>query len=519
MNLRALLTPVFIAVAASIAAFAMLVFFAAGEQDDQSLNFENAVLHEQKIGFSNNLVVLAIDNTWWDTAVEKIMLSEDLDWITSTIGESINDIEYLDGTIFVRPDLSLIYGFHSTQSKGAELAPQALLASPIKGVLNKLDITDDDKQASAYGLLEIEGRLIAYGASLVRPIDETMLPAPKTTRRPILIFYSVISPDEISAIGKKNAIQNLRFSIEKPAASGIMPLYGPENRVIGWLGWTSQAPGTEMAKKMVPPAVLLLVLVVLAMIRFVNRATLLVDGLEQASKSKSAFLASMSHEVRTPLNSILGFSELMSLELFGKIEGKKNKEYLELIKGSGNHLLTIINDILDISKLEAGKFDIYAEEIRPGPIVAECVHMMEPSAQDREITVTSYCEGTVIFSDERILRQILINILSNAIKFTQKGGAVHISGKRKLDFFRIRVTDNGIGMSEADIETALSIFGQTHSEHAKKYTKGQSGTGLGLPLVKRFVTLLDGTMDISSTPNKGTSVTLNFPLKTTAKNL
>jgi signal transduction histidine kinase len=270
-----------------------------------------------------------------------------------------------------------------------------------------------------------------------------------------------------------------------------------------------------MALDMVLPAIILLGIVVAAMAYFIRRASALVRELERANRSKSSFLASMSHEVRTPLNAILGFSELMSLELYGKVEGEKNKEYLRLIQDSGGHLLAIINDILDISKLEAGKFNIYAEKIQPCQIVDTCVRTIEASAKDRSITITQHCHGGTIFSDERVMRQILINILSNAIKFTNPGGAVHIIGEQLKGQYQILISDNGVGMSAEEIDVAFSTFGQVANELTKKHR----GTGLGLPLVKRFITLLDGSVGISSNPGKGTSVTLSFPLKTTAKNL
>jgi len=508
LNLRALLAPVFIAIVTSIVAFAMLVIFTANEQDTLSVSSQRTVLRQHLTGVGRNLEVLAVDNAWWDTAVEKIVVNVDLQWIEDTLGDTVEDIDYLDGVLIVRQDQSIIYSFQAPQKSGPMFPVDALLASPLGHALQQLSITQYLQNSSGSGTLEVDGHLISYGVGLVHTDDEAKFADHSNHTFPALIFYSLLTPEEVLKMGNGLSIENLRFTGEEPTVPGSLQITDARGEPFGWMVWHSRTPGTEMVKKMLLPAVLLLILIAATMTHFVKRATLLFKGLEQASQSKTAFIASMSHEVRTPLNSILGFSEMMALEIFGKIEGAKNKEYLKLIQHSGKHLLTIINDILDISKLEAGKFNIYAEEILPRKIIEESVRMVDPGAHDRGVSLTHHCGNDKIFCDERIMRQILINILSNAVKYTDKDGAVHISGELKDAVFQVRVTDNGIGMSQTEIETALATFGQVHNDLAKHH----SGTGLGLPLVTRFMQLLGGTMHISSNPGKGTSVTLNFPV-------
>ena len=491
----------------------MLVVFAASEQDSLSLSSQRTVLRQYLANFSKNLEVLTVDNSWWNIAVEKIAINEDQGWIDHTIGETVEDIGYLNGAFIVRQDQSILYAAQAPKSGGPEISPQALLATSVGNIIRRLTVTPDNLTSSANGLIKIDDTLIAYGVGLIREDHEKILAQDGAHTHPALIFFSVLSPEEIIDIGSGLSLEELAFTGNEPTVAGALQVKDGRKAPIGWMIWVPRTPGTEMVKNMALPAVLLLILIAATMTRFVKRATLLFKGLEQASSSKTSFIASMSHEVRTPLNSILGFSEMMALELFGKIEGAKNKEYLQLIQQSGKHLLTIINDILDISKLEAGKFNVYAEEVRPQSVIKECVNMVDPSACDRNISLTQRCNADKIFSDERIIRQILINILSNAIKYTDQGGAVHISGELKADHYQIRVTDNGIGMSKAEIATALATFGQVHNDLAKHH----SGTGLGLPLVTRFMQLLGGTMQISSNPGKGTSVTLNFPINTTAQ--
>lgn len=515
MNFRSLVTPVFTAVAASVAAFVLLVIFAASEQDQLSLEIEQKVVQQKISVYAQNLRSFADDNAWWDTAVKKVMLSEDMAWMDNTLGSTVRNIESVDGIFVLRPDQSMIYATH-VATGGARANLEVLLAAGLSDVISGLDITASEDAHAAAGLLKgADGQIVAYGASLLRANDNITFSPPLAVTRPVIIFYALLSDRDIEQIGFANAIDHLHYASRKPDHPAHMALESFNGDSIGWLTWEPRDPGTEMALDMVVPAVILLAFVVFAMIRFTRQATRLVGGLEQANKSKSSFLASMSHEVRTPLNSILGFTELMSMELFGKVEGKKNKEYLGLIKNSGEHLLAIINDILDISKLEAGKFDVYAEKIAPAVIVQECAKMVEINALDRGVELTYECEPVTLHSDERIMRQILLNILSNAVKFTKKGGSVHVSGQCGQNHYQIDVADNGIGMSAEGIEIALSTFGQVQNEYAKSH----GGTGLGLPLVKRFMTLLDGDIGIASNPGKGTTVTLIFPYRTQAKKL
>jgi two-component system cell cycle sensor histidine kinase PleC len=512
LNFRALVAPVFVAVVVSVTAFVLLVIFAARVQDEQALESEKTILQQEASAYLQRLQTLTEDNAWWDVTAEKIILVEDLPWIEKSLGATTTDLGFIDGTMVLRPDFGVIYSFHETRSNQPIMTDEIMLRSELGSALAEMNI---DTKDSISGLFLVKGKLVALAATLVQSNDDALFEPALPAQRPVLIFYSTLTDYEIELIGLANTLHGLKFSPENAAGDNTLLITGINGDRVGWLTWQTKAPGTDMALDMVWPAIFLLALVVFAMVRFVRQAIGTVEALNQANKSKSAFLASMSHEVRTPLNSVLGFAELMSLELFGKIEGDKNKEYLQLIKDSGGHLLTIINDILDISKLEAGKFDVYAEEVKPDVIVQDCVKMVEPNATERGITLTHHTEKASLHSDERIIRQILINILSNAIKFTPKGGAVHVLTERGKEYYQILVTDNGCGMSEKEIEIALTTFGQVKNTHTKQH----SGTGLGLPLVARFITLLDGKIHITSNPSKGTSVTLYFPYKTNAKNL
>ena len=228
-----------------------------------------------------------------------------------------------------------------------------------------------------------------------------------------------------------------------------------------------------------------------------------------ASKAKSDFLANMSHELRTPLNAIIGFSEMLMTEYFGKINDKQ-KERLKDIHGCGNHLLSLINDILEFSKGQAGKLEIRPEEVSINRVVNEVVRMFDERAKSDGINITVNAPKTLpyIFADKRKIKQILINLVSNAVKFSEKGDVISVMAKvNDNEEFVLSVKDSGIGMREEDIPKALSAFGQVHKDRAI------AGTGLGLPLCKLFAELHNGSLDIRSKLGAGTEVTVTLPRK------
>jgi signal transduction histidine kinase len=213
----------------------------------------------------------------------------------------------------------------------------------------------------------------------------------------------------------------------------------------------------------------------------------------------------MSHELRTPLNAVIGFSEVIKNEVFGPVE-LRYREYASDIFNSGTLLLELINEILDLSKLEAGKLELHEQNIDLAASIEDCLNLVKTKAEESNIRLTSSFDSaiSVIRADDRRLRQILINLLSNAVKFTPEGGRVFVSTSKRDGCLAITVSDTGIGIATADIPKALRTFGQVDSKISRKH----DGTGLGLPLAKHLVELHGGTLIIESEVNVGTSVTI-----------
>jgi signal transduction histidine kinase len=231
---------------------------------------------------------------------------------------------------------------------------------------------------------------------------------------------------------------------------------------------------------------------------------------EIANRSKSEFLANMSHELRTPLNAIIGFSDILRSEKFGGIGNSKYLEYVRDIHTSGVHLLDLINDVLDMSKIEAGKLELFEEEVAIPELVASCLAMVAERARERHIRVATdfASQATRVWADLRGVKQIVLNILSNAVKFSHDGGTVTVSsGLDAGGGVFISISDHGIGMTTDQIERARQPFGQAHAATTRTY----GGTGLGLPITQRLVELHDGELRIDSVPGEGTSVAIVFP--------
>ena len=237
-----------------------------------------------------------------------------------------------------------------------------------------------------------------------------------------------------------------------------------------------------------------------------------------ANRAKTEFLANMSHELRTPLNSILGFSEILMIETFGPLGSEKYKEYAADINSSGTHLLDLIGEILDLSKLETGKLKLIESDIDVTEIVNACVRMVEGRADEEMASISARFENELpmLRADERRFKQILLNLIGNAVKFTPPEGSVKVSTRvSQRGKFTIEVADNGIGIAPQDLLKVLEPFGQA----GDILSRNHEGSGLGLYLAKSFTELHGGSLDIESDLGKGTTVTLRFPPERTIRPL
>jgi PAS domain S-box-containing protein len=230
---------------------------------------------------------------------------------------------------------------------------------------------------------------------------------------------------------------------------------------------------------------------------------------EAASRAKASFLATMSHELRTPLNAIIGFSELMHQAIHGPLGSAKYEEYVGNVRDSGRFLLSIINDILDLSKIEAGQMVFRGEAVDLSEVLQSCCRMVGPRARQDNIAIEIETEEALcsVHADRRLLIQIVTNLLSNAVKFSRADGRVRLAASARNRWVELRIIDQGAGMTEEEVAIALRPFEQVDREHARKH----EGTGLGLPIAKALVDLHRGELAIDSRPGAGTTVTIRLP--------
>ncbi len=234
------------------------------------------------------------------------------------------------------------------------------------------------------------------------------------------------------------------------------------------------------------------------------------DAAEFANRSKTTFLANMSHELRTPLNAIIGFSEVIQSQLMGPLGSPKYLEYAGDIHKSGEHLLDLINDLLDMAKIDAGKMELRESLFGVSEVVADCMKLLNGRARSGDIRTAVELPNDCpeLRADKRVVKQVLLNFLSNAIKFTPPGGLVTIRGRFGADgSFELSVADDGIGMNAAEVEVAFAPFGQIDSETSRKHV----GTGLGLPVSQSLMQMHGGNVMITSASGRGTTITAVFP--------
>lgn len=231
----------------------------------------------------------------------------------------------------------------------------------------------------------------------------------------------------------------------------------------------------------------------------------------RASRAKTDFLANMSHELRTPLNAIIGFTEVMNAEVFGRLGPPEYKDYLGIIHSSSRQLLDVINDLLDLGKIEKGQFILREEPFDLDSLANECLALCYTEARSKGIKLNGTTESSVeLFADIRMIRQVVLNLLSNAVKSTDRRDTIHLSAIRLPSGEAvITIHDTGTGMSEAEIELVTAPFDRGHS----MLTRSHEGAVLGLALVKTFVELHQGAMTINSEVGKGTKVCITFPAR------
>lgn len=516
-DLKSILLPVIIMAFICLSGFTYVIVSTSAKSDETSLMAEKLLIRSSVEGIANNLAALTESSSWWTAAYENVVENFDPEWIEDNIDAgqesgflSNNNLDILGELIF-DVDNKLIYSFEHFEFNNAD----NLLVSGLGDLFETLTVDDNITPNTLAAVQVVDNRIFILGISLIQQstVTETSNIKIPEERRPILLFISELDEDSLSSIGQNIAINNLHLdTVVEDYEASISVDQNIIDNVLGdtesiYLVWTPQAPGSKMVDSILIPGIILFTLLIVSWLFFYRNASKIVGNLNAANKTKSDFLANMSHEIRTPLNAIIGFTEILHLELFGKIGSAKNKEYVSLVEKSSKHLLSLINDILDLSKVEAGHMIVETEEFETRKEINHCVGTLNSLAEKKGLSIVAQLESLVLISDLKLFHQMILNLLSNAIKITPKSGKIMLKNKTISNYVVVEITDTGVGMDDNEIAIALSQFGQVQSIYSRDHT----GTGLGLPLVAKFIESVGGYMKISSKKEIGTTVQLFFP--------
>lgn len=361
----------------------------------------------------------------------------------------------------------------------------------------------------------------------------------------VLILAKEIDANLLARLESDYLLRGLRYSgAEHVPGTAKLALKGLDNRPLATLEWRTNQPGELVKMRLIVPLTIAFAISVTLTWLIIRRAQSGAQAIDEtadqlaianrqlsesasrerearhqaeaAANAKSEFLAVVSHELRTPLNAIIGFSEIIRDEVLGKLGDHRYREYAIDIYTSGVHLLSLLNDILDLSKAEAGKLELREETVDVTDVIERALRMVSPQAQAAELDIVTEIEDALpyLWADERKIRQILINLMSNSLKFTPPGGRIGVGGAMDDDRLRIWVQDSGIGIAPEHVDKALQPFGQVDSALSRQH----DGTGLGLPLVKRLVELHGAEFVLTSALGEGTKISMVFAAERVVKN-
>lgn len=540
-----------IAVLMSLAVSVWLTMSAARTLNHEMIEHEIGLAQSAVAAERAKLERLQLDFAWWDEGILHLVLEPDGVWADSIIGSWMTEVHDVVFSAVVSADDRVLLAFRNgklldTLQHPVFLQPYAeLIAEARADARRKAMAGGKPGPGLASTLIALEeGRLTVVSAATFA--RDYMSDAPfELEGQPVLIIARLLTPSHIAELGRTLLLHDLHLG--NATSEPGFDLTDADGSVIGRLAWTPKLHGDEFIAHSAPAIIVQtltlagLVIMVVYNRRVIARHTQALTGkamelleankrlsreieeriqlendlrqaketAEFANRTKSEFLANMSHELRTPLNAIIGFSELLREKETFRLTPEQQASYVKDIHDSGSHLLGIINEILDLSRIDAGAVELDESTITVPTLVDDALRLMRPRILGAGVHVHVAIPESMPYlkADERLLKQILLNLLSNAVKFTPRGGCVRVTGQWSGEGITLRVADNGIGIPRDKLSRVLEPFGQVESGYSKRF----SGTGLGLPISKRIAELHGGSLVIDSTPGEGTTVTVHLP--------
>ncbi|MBO6669289.1 ATP-binding protein [Parvibaculum sp.] len=524
--------------------FSILGLFIAGSMElDRFARDQSRTLAQTAVAKSlADVAFVTRDYGFWDAAVENLIRRPDSSWADSNVGTYAWEELGMSRTLVLDSDNTPLYTM-----KDGETSSQEVLFSVGPSLIR---LAERARQTSwlnpeaRTSFILLNKRVYLVAASVLTPEE----PSPAeigSFKRGVLIFMRVLDDEHLEEISTSYLLENLTlFSSVSEDDFDFLPLEDDLGRAVGYLGWIKPRPGSAFLKHTAPwVAAILLVLAgfaVMALKRAYAQAATVerlnkdlvlrsrqledsqvelleaLDKAEQANRAKADFLAVMSHELRTPLNAVIGFSDLIRNQAFGPVGHQKYIEYGNDIFTSGQHLLSLISDILDITRANAGMLSLDCRPVALGSVIEKCLKLITPQAVRHRISidVTEMNGPLTVLGDEVRLSQMLINLLSNAMKSSAEASRIRVKATvTPKGQIALRVIDRGRGIPKADLAKVTEPFRQagTYRDGFDPYASEKAGTGLGLAIVKRLAEAHGGTLHIASKVGLGTVVEIRLP--------
>ena len=501
----------------SLVTISGLVVFVTHNQNTKAIETSIHLAKAVVAANQRDLGIKSVDNGYWDQAVENLVTEFDPDWADDNVGAylfesaGVSSSYVLDGSN--RPVYSAVAGERTADD-------------PLKRFSGGLDVLIERARSGdpaaepepALGLVrDLDTVYFAAVVRLTTYFTENGVEVDRATDS-LLMLTRKVDEDFLAALSDDYLFHQIHLlGPVEPAPVATLALAAADKSLAGTLAWRPQLPGDEILPVMLAGIAAIFLLMAATAFVFLGRARRIVaelglarDGAEQANKAKSEFLANMSHELRTPLNAVMGFSEIIHKEIFGPVGHEKYLTSAADIHGAGEHLLELINEVLDLSKIEAGQTVLNEELVLLNEQVQSTVALVRNWASEKNVTLKIDLDDDLpsIVSDQTAMKQIILNLLTNALKFTPSGGEVSCSSTVAKDGgVMLKVADTGIGIDDADMARVLEPFGQVAAADSRDH----EGTGLGLPITNKLTELLGGTFKLESEFGVGTQVTVSFP--------
>jgi signal transduction histidine kinase len=494
----------------------------AGRQADELVTAESSVQVARVIeDQTRTLATLTMDWAWWNEGIERLALVPDRVYADANLGDYTTVNFGLFGSMVISPQDRPIFGY----LRGRPL-PQGELAHWVDVLRPLIDATRRDSAARpvpATAFAVLNGHTVM--ASVVAMMAEEGTPPVDWPQPGVLVFMRELDRPFLDSMAQSAGINGLRigdFGIGTRHA-----LMGPDGAPVGMLSWRVHLPSQSILMKLWPLGTLIALvmlgfggLVAVSLVRHAQRyhlhrvqqeQRLLTAMLEarEASHAKSLFLANMSHELRTPLNAVIGYAQLLRLCYVGTMNDKQH-EYVDSIEGAGRHLLALLQDILDLSKIEAGREELEEADVSIGEVVGKAIALTAPRVREGGAAIAVQGAQPISLKvDGRRLMQMVLNLVSNALRFTPQGGTITIGWQRRSDgSVAITVGDQGPGIPRADMARVLEPF---HRRVDNTAHHASDSNGLGLPLTARIMALHGGRIELENSPAGGLMASLVFP--------